>query len=253
MRHGREPSVAIRMESCPMRRLTSIILPVSLAFASGAFASSSATADRSPSSPAVGTSMLERSEAPPRRAQARTFTPEQARRIAGQLDRMSPRMRQALLGRLAKMSDDHDGERRVRRAGPTTNRAGENGERRELRDRRSRRGADRGNAVTPMRGKADGRRDGRRVRPDHDRRDREGVRGSKQNRGSAKRNARNEARERDEVRRVRSGKRAQGATRRNDEVRRARDNGPRLRRAGDAGPEASNRKRSSPSEGRRRD
>ena len=251
-----------------MRRLTAIILPVSLALASGAFASSSATVDRSPSRLKVGTSMLERSETPPRKAQARTFTPEQARRIADQLDRMSPRMRQAMLGRLAKMSDDHDGERRVRRSGPAMNRAGENQDRRELGDRRSRRGAgersrsldersrrvaDRRDAVTPMRVKADGRRDGRRARPDHDRREREGVRSSKQHRGSAKRNARNEARERDAVRRVRSGKRAHGAARQNDEVRRARDLGPRLRRAGDAGPEASTRKRSSPSEGRRRD
>lgn len=236
-----------------MRRLTAIILPFSLALASGAFASSSATVERSPSASEAGTPMLDRSDAPPRHANARSFTPEQARRIAEQVDRMSPRMRQALLGRLAKISDDHDGERRIRRAGPMTSRAGEDRDRRELRDGRSRRGVDRVDAKTPIRSKVDGRRDGRRAQPDRDRRDREGVRGSKRHRGSANRNAGNEARERDEVRRVRIGKRAQGVKRSSDEVRRDRDSSPRLRRANDADPKISDRKRSSPSERRRRD
>ena len=239
-----------------MRRLTAIILPVSLALASGAFASSpSDVLDRSPSTSELEAPTAARSTvrptAPPDTARRRSLSPEQQRAIADRLDRMTPRMRQALLGRLAKMSGSRDDAPRVRRAVPSTNRG--DGDRRELRDRRYRRGADRGEAVTPKRGQADGRRDGRRVRSDADRRDREGVRRPKHDRRSANRNAGDGARERDEVRRVRSGKRAHGVKRQTDEIRRARDHGPRLRRADESRPEAGDRKGSSPSERRRRD
>ncbi len=244
VRHGRESSAATRMESCPMRRLTAIMLPLSLALASGAMAASSTTTDPKPSTFKVAMPTIDRPEAPPETARSRAFTPDQIRRIADRVDRMPPRMRQAVLGRLAKMSDASDGDRRVRRAGPITRQADRNGDRRDLRDRksrrgsaersrsmseRSRRGIERSDAAAPIRGKADGRRDGRRVRPDHDRRDREDVRG------------------------VRMGKRSKGVQRQADKVRRTGDDGPRLRRAGDAAPEAATRKRSSPSERRRRD
>ncbi|MAH65811.1 MAG: hypothetical protein CMJ27_05415 [Phycisphaerae bacterium] len=249
-----------------MRRLTAIILPFSLALASGAFATSSSDAvDRSPSTSEVGTPTAARSTVrpttPPDTARRRSLSPEQRRAIADRLDRMTPRMRQALLGRLAKMSDAGEGDRPVRRAGPITRRADENGNRRELRDRRSRRGStdrsrsmsdrsrrgvDRSDAATPMRGKADGLRD---------RRDREGVRGSKNHRRSANRKAGDDARDRGDARRVRMGKRAHGIHRQTDEVRRARDHDPRLRRAADPRPKASSHdpKRFSPSERRRRD
>ena len=125
-----------------MRRLTAIILPFSLALASGAFASSSSDAvDRSPSTSEVETPTAARSTVrpttPPDTARRRSLSPEQRRAIADRLDRMTPRMRQAVLGRLAKMSGSLDEQRRVRRAGPSANRGDE--DRRGLRDRRSRR------------------------------------------------------------------------------------------------------------------
>ena len=254
-----------------MRRLTAIILPFSLALASGAFASSSSDAvDRSPSTSEVETPTAARSTVrpttPPDTARRRSLSPEQRRAIADRLDRMTPRMRQAVLGRLAKMSGSLDEQRRVRRAGPSANRGDE--DRRGLRDRRSRRdvgvrtrsmndrsrrGVDRGDAATPGRSQADGRRDGRRVRSDGDRRDREGVRAQRHGRRSASRNAGDDPR--DDARRRQTGKRATDGKRKTNEVRRAGDRGPRLRGASEARPEASShdRKRFSPSERRRRD
>lgn len=228
-----------------MRRLTAIILPLfSLALATGAHAATAAAVE-------VTTPSLDRSDAPPQRAQARTFTPEQARRLAERVDRMTPRMRQAVLGRLAKMADSPDDATRIRRAGPPVHRADADGARRELREGRSRRHADRRDATRPMHGKADGRRDGRRARPDHDRRDVGEARTPGKNRSrSAKRSV---ARDRDQVRRVRTGERARSVERSSEGTRRDRDDRPRLRRANDADPEISTRKRSSPSERRRRD
>ncbi|MHC4246047.1 MAG: hypothetical protein ACYSUU_04520 [Planctomycetota bacterium] len=222
-----------------MRRLTAIILPFSLALATGAFASSADVVAPSPATIDVDKPTIARSTvrptAPPDVARRRSLSPEQQRAIAARLDRMTPRMRQALLGRLAKMSDTRDGEQRVRRAGPSTNR--DDGDRRELRDRRS------------------GRDAGKRSRSKIDRSrrgvDRAGVRGSQHDRRSVDGNAGDAVR--GDARRVRTGKKARDVKRKTDEIRRSRDQGPRLHRADESRPDATDRKRSSPSERRRRD
>ena len=259
---GRTPaSTAIRTERCPMRRLTAIIIPVCLAFSTVAVAAASNDSERGFTTDESNATVVVRTTTPPDPRRESGLSLEQRRAIAENLDRMHPRMRRAVLSRLARTTVEREEIHRVGRSGPDTRRGDSNRiEREDRRSRRLDRVRSRPSVETARRGtrpfadeprslgRANDRRDVGAERLRVERRRPEAARNVK------KRDRRPAAgRAEDDHRRLRSSDRARGDRRISNATPGPGKAAPRLRRAAPPSPEASAGKRFSRSERRRRD